>query len=346
MISQIKKFLKINVSPISCHLDTNHLKLKKIFHSLFHHELSSLHYLKSISPHNAKNKIKKILTYNMEVSRYSGALAYLLHQNAISFRYIQRSNNTPLKKYYLPKMLAGELSLANALSGVIHNNKKTVVTGRLCNGIYKVSGNIPWVTGFGLFKKIILGFEDSFGIKQIAIVPFKKTNEILISKPIPLVALSSTKTVSMTLCDLAIPSDHILSELETLNITSEASDLSRQLNVCFFLVGAAFGMMDYVNHHVIDHVSHSLKEKYQGFLEKLNDYFEWMRDHYVLSENFSEFISFKIKLMKHVFACVNFATLLAGSKSIMMPSALQRMSNEIKIFSILLCRDPITLSRI
>ncbi|MDJ1182450.1 acyl-CoA dehydrogenase family protein [Roseofilum casamattae] len=134
------------------------------------------------------------------VARYSGALAFLQAQHEGAARILVNCDRQELKQEYLPLMNTGKRLLG---VGVSHLRRSGIppVKATPVQGGYRITGTVPWITGFGIFSEFIVAAALTDGRSVFGIAPFRETADISISPPMELAAVTSTNTVSATLND-------------------------------------------------------------------------------------------------------------------------------------------------
>ncbi|WP_309717560.1 hypothetical protein [Armatimonas sp.] len=75
----------------------------------------------------------------------------------------------------------------------------------------RVSGTVPWLTGAGIFTRVLLGFRLTDGSEVRAWVEAQDRPEFRHSAPLPLLAIRGSNTVSVALNNLDIPESAFVS---------------------------------------------------------------------------------------------------------------------------------------
>lgn len=115
--------------------------------------------------------------FQQEVARTSGALAFLQtqHQSAVSM--LSKSDNSDLKGRYLPKMGNGEKLVGIGFSQ-LRRPGEPIMRAEKLDGGYRLSGHVPWITGWSFYPEFLIGATLPDGQAVFAVVP-------LISTPLP-----------------------------------------------------------------------------------------------------------------------------------------------------------------
>lgn len=140
--------------------------------------------------------------YQELTARYSGALAFLQTQHHSATAMIASSDNEMLKSRYLGAIAQKELRLGVGFSHLRRSGNPAVTATPIKDG-YLLSGNVPWITGFGLFQKFIVAAVLPDNRAVFGVLPFanidREYGKIAVSEIMPLIAMNSTNTVTATL---------------------------------------------------------------------------------------------------------------------------------------------------
>ncbi len=140
--------------------------------------------------------------YQELTARYSGALSFLQTQHHSATAMIASSDNEMLKSRYLGAIAQKELRLGVGFSHLRRSGNPAVTATPIKDG-YLLSGNVPWITGFGLFQKFIVAAVLPDNRAVFGVLPFanidREYGKIAVSEIMPLIAMNSTNTVTATL---------------------------------------------------------------------------------------------------------------------------------------------------
>lgn len=151
-------------------------------------------------------------TFQSLVAQHSGALAFLQtqHQSAASF--LLTSKNEALRQAYLPAMATGKKRLGVGFSQL--RREPVPLTARPVTGGYRLRGEVPWVTGAGLFDEFVGAAVLPTGEAVFGLLPLVSIGNadggITVSEPMPLFAMSATNTVSVQLQDWFLPEAQVV----------------------------------------------------------------------------------------------------------------------------------------
>ncbi|MEG4282729.1 acyl-CoA dehydrogenase family protein [Microcoleus sp. A006_D1] len=140
--------------------------------------------------------------YQELTARYSGALSFLQTQHHSATAMLASSDNQMLKSRYLRAIAQKELRLGVGFSHLRRSGNPAVTATPAPNG-YLLSGNVPWITGFGLFQKFIVAAVLPDNRAVFGVLPFanidREYGKIAVSEIMQLIAMNSTNTVTATL---------------------------------------------------------------------------------------------------------------------------------------------------
>lgn len=154
-------------------------------------------------------------TFQELVARYSGALAFLQTQHQSAVAMLVQSQNSSLKQEYLPYLGNGQVLLGVGFSHLRREGDPVIVAVPVEGG-YQLNGQVPWITGFGLFQEFIVGVALPDGRAVFGVVPFVEMYQdtggaIILSKPMHLAAMTSTNTVTATLKGWFLSQERVVS---------------------------------------------------------------------------------------------------------------------------------------
>ncbi len=150
------------------------------------------------------------------IARYSGALVFLQTQHQSAVKMIVASRNSSLQEKYLPYMENGKCLMGVGFSQLRRMGKPTI-TALPVPGGYELNGVVPWVTGYGMFSEFIVAATLPDGCAVFGIVPFQEIHQLstgtrmTFSAPARLAAMTSTNTVSATVCQYFLPEGQVVS---------------------------------------------------------------------------------------------------------------------------------------
>ncbi len=207
-----ESYLRESVAPFAAQIDCYPEALRKALQGLGEHGLLALRLPKLWSgPEVSEDTFE---TFQELVARYSGALAFLQTQHQSAAAMLVQSQNDSVAREYLPRMSNGQVLVGVGFSQLRRAGDPPVKALPVVGG-YQLDGQVPWVTGFGLFHNFIVATALPDGRAVFGVVPFVETNQesggaIAFSQPMPLAAMTSTNTVTAILTSWFLPQERVL----------------------------------------------------------------------------------------------------------------------------------------
>ena len=176
-----------------------------------------------------------------QVTRYSGALAFLHTQHERCIQELAASNNSLLQDQYLTAAIDGTVGLGVGFSHL--RRAQQPITAIEQSGGYVFNGTVPWITGFGIFDHWMLAAQLPDGRAVVVLAPFHAVKDSLtFSQPMGLAALESTQTVTATLQNWFAP-QKLLLDIKPAGWI-QACDRTYPLTHNFFALGCAQAGLD------------------------------------------------------------------------------------------------------
>ncbi len=147
------------------------------------------------------------------VARASGALAFLQTQHQSAASLIAKGSNEALKHEVLPKMHGADRLMGIGFSQLRRPGPPLLRASATADG-YRLSGHVPWVTGWSIFPEFVIGAALPDGESVFGIVPLVDSElhggEIRFSPPMQLAAMESAQTVTAELDNWLLSPAHIV----------------------------------------------------------------------------------------------------------------------------------------
>lgn len=146
--------------------------------------------------------------FQEEAARASGAFAFLQtqHQSAVSL--IARH----AAPEFAARVLAGTDDASNLIGlgfSQLRRRGAPSVTAEPEGDGYRVRGKVPWVTGFGVFPRFLLGASLPGGEAVFVLAPLEEGPRVGVEGPMRLVAMESANTVALDLDGLLVRAEDV-----------------------------------------------------------------------------------------------------------------------------------------
>lgn len=199
--------------------------------------------------------------FQEEAARTSGSLAFLQtqHQSAVSM--IARGAGEEFKQSTLPLMGDGRLLMGIGFSQ-LRRPGQPVMRAELAGDDYLLEGEVPWITGFGLFSEFLIGAQLPDGQAVFGRVPLQSQTRakgrIEVSEPMRLMAMESAQTVSAKLTNWRMTAEETaffkpagwIQNNDMINVTLQG----------FFALGCARAGLDVVEEAAVRRKSSALSD--------------------------------------------------------------------------------------
>ena len=205
--------------------------------------------------------------FQIMVAKASGALAFLQTQHQSAANKVANSSNENLKQEYLPAIVKGELLVGVGFSQLRRLGKPMMKALPVKDG-YLLTGEVPWITGYGFFSQFIIGATLPDGEELYGIVPLEERENIKLSTPMPLIAMTATNTVSAKFHEYLLKGDRVLFIKEAGNLQKQ--DLNNVLHHSFFALGCAQASIDILDKMYQKKELSCIKEVYETLQIEVN----------------------------------------------------------------------------
>ena len=243
-IQKIESWFQKQVSPVANEIDSNPEKLTAMIQ-----QMGDRSWLALKAPVELGGKGMKETEYRhlqISLARVSGALTFLQTQHQSAVAKLAQSKNKSLQQEFFPNVAQGKSLLGVGFSHLRRRGTPMMQATQTAGG-YLLTGQVPWITGYGFFQHFILGATLTDGRELYGVLPLQNTvqesgGKIAYSEPMELLAATATNTVSAKINQWYLASDRVVS----LNPPGTIHHSSRKniLNHGFFALGCAYAGLD------------------------------------------------------------------------------------------------------
>ncbi|WP_121968145.1 acyl-CoA dehydrogenase family protein [Leptolyngbya sp. BC1307] len=150
--------------------------------------------------------------FQSAVARHSGALAFLQTQHQSAASLLLSSENEALRQAYLPAMATGKRRVGVGFSQL--RRQPAPLTAQPVPGGYQLRGEVPWVTGAGLFEEFIGAAVLESGEAVFGLLPLVSSaddrGQMTVHEPMAIAAMASTNTVKIRIEDWFLADDQMV----------------------------------------------------------------------------------------------------------------------------------------
>ncbi|MBW4524479.1 MAG: acyl-CoA/acyl-ACP dehydrogenase [Phormidium tanganyikae FI6-MK23] len=325
-------YLWDTIAPIANQLDEKVELLRSALQGLGDRHLLALRVPKT---HNGAGLDSYLFhSFQEQVARFSGALAFLQTQHQSAGAILSKSKNESLKQAYLPRMGTGEALIGIGFSHLRRHDNPPLKAIETHSG-YQLHGHIPWITGFGFFQTVLVAALLPNGQAIYGMIPFTNVQQasggsIRFSEPMQLAAMSSTNTVTAELNEWNLEASEVAFVTEVGAIFR--SDRTNVLNHSFFALGCAQAGLDVISHtqEIKPHLS--ISPAYETLLEELK-----LCRHFIYSaqdESFEERLKLRVWSINLAMRCAHAAVVVSSGAANSKQHPAQRVYREALVFSV------------
>jgi alkylation response protein AidB-like acyl-CoA dehydrogenase len=327
LLENIKIFFQHKVYPIAAALDTDSKLMKKIFD-----EFKQAGYFKIYFPSDYSGKKlseNERIELQESVGQWGGAFGFLQVQSNIVNWLLEQSSNNCIKEYYYKQLSKNETTVGNVTSQM-KPTSKLVVNAIETDGGYRLSGRIPFATGWQFFDELLIGFRVGADKEVFTIIPFKAgtshDGSIEIGSVLETLCMQSINTVSISLKNYLVPYEKIILEWPTGTFFEKYCSFPPSA----FTLGIAMTALKLIEKNMPFIHANSLLESYMSLKEKLSECRQQIRSQPVHTCN--EKLS--LDVMSISWCCVQAAILVSGGTGLLIGHEAQRLYREILMWII------------
>lgn len=325
-------YLWDTIAPIANQLDEDVELLRSALRGLGDRHLLALRVPKIYNGAELENHL--FHSFQEQVARFSGALAFLQTQHQSAGALLSKSNNEALKQAYLPHMATGEALVGIGFSHLRRHDNPPLKAIEAEKG-YRLHGHIPWITGFGFFETILVAALLPNGQAVYGMIPFSDATQdsggsIRFSEPMQLAAMSATGTVTAELIEWNLEPSEVAFVTETGAIFK--SDRINILNHSFFALGCAQAGLDIVRHTQEMKPYLPIAPAYETLLEELK-----LCRHFIYSaqdQSFEERLKLRVWAIDLAMRCAHAAVVVSSGAANSKRHPAQRVYREALVFSV------------
>ncbi|MGB3296269.1 MAG: acyl-CoA dehydrogenase family protein [Phormidesmis sp.] len=152
------------------------------------------------------------LQFQSLIAQHSGALAFLQTQHQSAANFLLASQNRALAEAYLPAMAVGEKRVGVGFSQL--RREPAPLVAQPVAGGYRLRGEVPWVSGAGLFDEFVGAAMLPTGEAVFGLLPLVSCGDseaqIAVSEPMALFAMAATNTVCVQLQNWFLPAAQVV----------------------------------------------------------------------------------------------------------------------------------------
>lgn len=244
LLQQLKTLLATFSEQECMHFDHDFDALKQAYLRLTDAKL-----LNAIVQH-ADDKLFKH-NYHSIIAQTSGTLFFLQTQNEGTLGLTTKFKCDTFCPELYQALYQQELTMGAAFSHL--RRESAPLKGRKVKDGYIIEGQVFWATGYKIFDKLFIGFNDDKMNEIFAIIDFKASDHMTIMPAADPIATRAANTVSASFHDLFIPEHHIICHQKNRFMINVTKKSTKQASALF---GFALAALDHIPEHN-DHLKQS-----------------------------------------------------------------------------------------
>ncbi|MGG6264595.1 acyl-CoA dehydrogenase family protein [Leptolyngbya sp. AN03gr2] len=325
-------YLRDEIAPIANQLDEDVELLRSALKGLGDRHLLALRVPETYNGADLDNHL--FHSFQEQVARSSGALAFLQTQHQSAGAILSKSENKALKQAYLPRMGTGGALVGIGFSHLRRQDDPPLKAIETKNG-YQFHGHIPWITGFGFFETVLVAALLPNGQAVYGMIPFTDTEQdsggsIRFSEPMELAAMSSTNTVTAELIEWNLDQSEIAFVTDAGAIFK--SDRTNILNHSFFALGCAQAGLDIMSQTQETKPYLSIAPTYETLLEELKRCRQLIYS--AQDQSFEDRLKLRVWSIDLAVRCAHTAVVVSSGAANSKRHPAQRVYREALVFSV------------
>lgn len=331
LVQPISELLQARVRPLAAEIDRDPEALRAALSILCEHGLMALKRpLEFGGPEWGEEDFR---TFQEEVARASGALAFLQTQHQSAVGLLSRSPNEAMKREWLPKMADGEALVGIGFSQLRRPGPPLVRATQHGDNI-RFDGHVPWITGYGFFSHFLLAGELPDGRSAFALVPFAESPAMRISPPMRLSGMEAAQTVTADLDGLVVSSAEVMDfkppkwifRNDLINITLQG----------YFAIGCALAGIDVVREQGTKKSSDTVLVAAQLLLDEVTACRDAMRKAMASGNELTthEKLQLRARAITLATRCAHAAVVASGGSANLVDHPANRVLRESLVFSV------------
>jgi hypothetical protein len=205
-------------------------------------------------------------TFRIQLARYGGALSFLQAQHQVAVTWLTRSPQQDHVRPLYQDIVQDGMALGIGFLSPRHRAFDVKQDG----STYILSGEIPWVTGYGFLQHVVTSFQQA-DQRHFLLLPFhactQGSGHVSYSEPLQLIVFNALNTVRAHLDNWPVPQDQIF-----LSLPVHSQQEPERHNSVYTLAGACRGLQDLV--HQLPNLPDGMQSECHRLTQQLDRYIE------------------------------------------------------------------------
>lgn len=263
-LEQCQRFLRQRVLPRAAQMDRDAEILREVFAEFTQQRGLAIR----IPPMEGGCFLSEqgFATFRIELARYCGALSFLQAQHQVAVSWLTKAPNQEAIRPWYGKILQEGLAFGIGFLSPRHRSFEVKQVGTT----YSLSGEIPWVTGYGFLQHIVTSFQQD-GQRHFVLLPFHDTvqaaGQLSYSVPLQLIVFNALNTVRARLDHWQVRPEDIF-----LSLPIETTQEPERHNSVYTLAGVSKGLRDLVRQ--LENLPEGMHTEFQRLDQHLENYIQ------------------------------------------------------------------------
>lgn len=237
-LQQFNRFLTRRAAPMASHMDRDSDILRHIFEAFKHQRGLAVR----LPRHEGGCFLSDqgFASFRIQLARYCGSLSFLQAQHQVAVSWLTKSPDPSRVRPWYESILQAGTALGIGFLSPRHQAFEVRQEGTT----YMLSGDIPWVTGYGFLQHIVTSFQKN-GYRHFLLLPFtscrRDAGQLSYSEPLRLIVFNALNTVRARLENWRVHQEEIF-----LSLPVTAQRVPERHNSVYTLAGASIGLQDLV----------------------------------------------------------------------------------------------------
>lgn len=324
-----ESYFRLEIIPQATIIDRQPQALQQALKGMGDRHLLALNLPESLGGYSFKEI--DFRRFQVMITKYSGALAFLQSQHQSAAAMLAKSSNEFLQKQYLPLMGRGEARVGVGFSH-LRRRGKPIMRAIPVPGGYYLEGEVPWITGFDFFQDFIIGATTPDGQEVYGMLPFVKQENLEFSPPSALIAMSATNTVSARVSGYFLSSDRLVVVNPPQTLVRE--DKKKILAHSFFALGCAEAALEILDQVCYEKNSVLVRETWESLAIELKNCSDNIFEALSNEVPYQDKLALRVKAINLANRCAQAAVIASGGRSNDLDSNVGRVYREALVFSV------------
>jgi alkylation response protein AidB-like acyl-CoA dehydrogenase len=326
----VEQWLEAAIAPNAATIDQDPHALLAAFRALGDRHLLALKVPTSLAGQPCDSL--QFWQFQEVLAQASGALAFLQLQHQSAAAFLSASPNQTLTQPLLPHLANGKVGIGVAFS---HLRQPGSLDALPAPGGWRLTGVVPWATGFGLFEWVVVGAHLPDRRLLLSLLPFRDQTldggTLRVSAPLSLAAMGVTQTVSLQFEHFPVRAEQVVAMQPPTWL--QERDRRSVLSPTASLLGCAQAALQQLRQQnpggVATQALQALSQRWQGLRQQIQSQLTGP------SVDYEAGLTLRAQAVTLTFQCVQTAVIACGGSANALSHPSQRLYREALAWAIL-----------